>query len=157
MPGIKLKKMFSVKKSRRAVARSKYGESAAKAEKLKNPDDEPPFYIRGIKAASRDEYWVSLELERIEKKYGISWEYQKPVNGGREIAGGNVIDFLVHTPGMDTILEPMGRPWHSGVNEDRYQMEHVAQQMNAILWAWFTDETPSRELTAMKVREGLGV
>ena len=67
---------------------------------------------------------MSLALEKIEQSTGWTWEYQVPVFGGRDRAGGNVIDFIVHTPGMWTILDPIGSPWHTGAREDRYQMEN---------------------------------
>lgn len=128
-----------------------------RAEKLKNQEDVPPFFIRGIKAGSKDEYWVYLALLKIEEKTGWTWEYQKGVFGGRERQGGNVIDFLIHTPGMWTILDPMGRPWHTGSREDRYQMERVARRKNWNLIAWFTDQTPTRESVYSFLRNELHV
>ncbi|MCA9911886.1 MAG: hypothetical protein KC496_00990 [Anaerolineae bacterium] len=132
-------------------------ERAIRAEKITNPEDEPPFYVRGMKADSKDEYWVSLALEKIEQSTGWTWEYQVPVFGGRDRAGGNVIDFIVHTPGMWTILDPMGSPWHTGAREDRYQMENVARRKNWILIAWFTDQTPTRESVYQYLKNQLHV
>lgn len=130
------------------VARSPAGEQRSiRAEKLKNPEDIPPFYIRGQLADSKDEYWVSLWLEKFEKRTGIGWDYQYEVNGGRTRKGGNVVDFLVFTPGRWTLLDPMGKPWHTGHREDRYQMQNVARQRNWNLIAWLTDQTPTREMT----------
>lgn len=120
-------------------------ERSGRAEKLRNPEDKPPFFIRGQKAGSKDEYWVSLALERIEAITGWTWDYQVPVYGGRTRAGGNVVDFLIHTPGMWTFLDPMGRYWHSGHNEDRNQMQNVARRKKWRLIAWYTDQTPTRE------------
>lgn len=122
---------------------------------MKDARDEPPFYIRGQTAGSKDEYWVSLALEKIEKDTGWTWEYQVPVYGGRNRRGGNVIDFLVHTPGMWTMLDPMGRVWHTGSREDRYQMLNVAQKKKWKLIAWFTDQTPSKELVLSFLRSQL--
>ena len=112
--------------------------------KLKDPTDQPPFFIRGQQADSKDEYWVSLALEKIEKATGWGWDYQVPVYGGR-MRGGNVIDFLIYTPGMWTMLDEMGRYWHTGHKEDRNQMENVARRKHWRLIAWFTDETPTKE------------
>lgn len=141
---IKQPKLFKPVNAARGIAIPEV--AFPKAEVLKNPEDEPPFYIRGVLAGSKDEYWCSLNLDRIQERTGWEWDYQVPVNGGRSRSGGNVIDFLIYTPGRWTILDPMGRPWHTGRREDRYQMENVARQKNWELIAWFTDQTPTREI-----------
>ena len=133
------------------------GGKSLKAEVLKDPKDEPPFFIRGVEADSKDEYWCSINLEKIEKITGWTWEYQVSVYGGRDRAGGNVVDFIVHTPGMWTMLDPMGRPWHTGAREDRYQMQNVARRKNWTLIAWFTDQTPTRESVYQFLRRELHV
>lgn len=123
---------------------------------IEDADEQGPFFIRGQKAESKDEYWVSLALEKIEEATGWGWEYQVPVYGGR-MRGGNVIDFLVYTPGRWTMLEPMGRYWHTGANEDRSQMEKVARRKKWILIAWFTDETPTRDSVLTMLRREMNV
>lgn len=126
--------------------KSPFGRRASsRAVKLRDEAETGPFFIRGEKAGSKDEYWVSLFLEWLTKNHGINWEYQYSVYGGRRIRGGNVIDFLVYTPGRWTVLDPMGRVWHSGHREDRYQMENVCRKRNWKLIAWYTDQTPSKE------------
>src|SRR3990172_3392310 len=84
-------------------------QGSVRAEKLRNPEDKPPFYIRGQKAKSKEEYWISLWAEIFEEKTGITWDYQVSVYGGRTRPNGNVVDFLFDTPGMKTMLEPMGK------------------------------------------------
>lgn len=147
-------KYFSFKQRRAGTPKS---ERAIRAESLRNPEDEPPFYIRGMKAGSKDEYWVSLALDLIEARTGWTWEYQVPVFGGRERAGGNVIDFIVHRPGRWVMIDPMGRPWHTGANEDRYQMERVARRKNWDLIAYFTDQVTTREMVYQYLRAELHV
>lgn len=151
---IKQKKYF---RFGRRVASPTPPSRSLKAEKLKDPKDEPPFYIRGMKAASKDEYWCSINLDRIEKITGWTWEYQVPVNGGRSVAGGNVVDFLIHTPGMWTMLDPMSPYHHTGHHEDRYQMENVARKKKWILIAWFTDEVNTLEMQYQYLRQKLHV
>jgi hypothetical protein len=155
--------MFDVKKPKKLF---KFGRRATvakpvfrsiRAEKLKDEKDLPPWFIRGIKAGSKEEYWCSIVLEEIEAETGWSWEFQVPVYGGRTRAGGNVIDFLIHTPGMWTMLDPMGRYWHAGHKEDRYQMERVARKKNWRLVAWYTDETPTLEIMRSFLRRNLNV
>lgn len=120
-------------------------QKSTRAPKLKDPGETGPWFIRGIKAGSKDEYWTSLALDRIQKKTGWEWEYQYPVHGGRRRRGGNVIDFLVKTPGRWTMLDPMGRYWHTGHREDRKEMQNVAREKRWNLIAWFTDQTPTKD------------
>lgn len=128
-----------------------------KAEQLKDPKDEPPFFIRGIKAASKEEYWASLALMRLEESSGLRWEYQVPVFGGRTRAGGNVVDFIVYVGARVVWLDPMGRYFHTGRNEDRMQMMDAARKKGAELLAWFTDETPTKEIMYTFLKGHLGV
>lgn len=155
---------FKKKKEKKIFAFAKIGGSTPKGKKrsvrapmLRNQEDRPPFFVRGRKAGSRDEYWVSLALDKIQEETGWEWEYQVPVFGGRTRAGGNVVDFLIHTPGMKTILDPMGRYWHSGIHEDQSEMINVARRKKWKLIAWFTDETPTRERTYLFLRDKLNV
>lgn len=148
-------KLFKFYHGQTSVMKPK--DRSVRAKKIRNEEDRPPFFIRGRKAGSKDEWWVSLALERIEKETGWAWEYQVPVYGGRTRAGGNVVDFLIHTPGRKTMLDPMGRYWHTGHNEDQSEMIHVARRKNWILIAWFTDETPTRERVYTFLRDKLNV
>ncbi len=137
----------------RKVARQKI----FKVPVLKDPEDQPPFFIRGILAGSKEEYWCSLALERIERDEGIGWDYQVPIYGGREVSGGLVIDFVVYTPGRRSWVSPMGRYWHTGVHEDRFREIDAAQKHNVNLVAFFTDEIPTKEITYTFLRNKLGV
>lgn len=128
-----------------------------RAEQLRDPADEPPFFIRGIKAGSKEEYWVSLALNRIQESEGWNWEYQVPIYGGRTIAGGLVIDFILYTPLQVTWISPMGRFWHTGHNEDRMKEIDAARKKNARLIAFFTDEIPTKEITYIFLKGKLGL
>lgn len=130
---------------------------SVRAIKLVDPKERGPWFIRGIKAGSRDEWWVSLFCDWLEQHQGWGWDYQVPVYGGRTRPGGNVVDFLIHTPGRATALDPMGRYWHTGAREDRMQMMHVARRKGWNLIAWFTDETPTKDATWTYLRRQLHV
>lgn len=131
--------------------------SYQRAQKLKAPADEPPFWIHGIQAGSKEEYWCSLALDRIQASEGIGWDYQVPIYGGREVSGGLVIDFVVYTPGRRTWVSPMGRYWHTGIHEDRFREIDAAQKHGVNLIAFFTDEIPTKEITYIFLRNKLGV
>ena len=71
--------------------------------------DEPIGQIQGQTPDSKQEWWVAKALNRI----GIPYTYQYPVNGGRQ-RGGYMIDFLVQTEPLATMVEPVGNHWHTG-------------------------------------------
>ena len=71
--------------------------------------DEPIGQIQGQTPDSKQEWWVAKALNRI----GIPYTYQYPVNGGRQ-RGGYMIDFLVQTVPLATMVEPVGNHWHTG-------------------------------------------
>lgn len=128
-----------------------------KAEKLRDTKDLPPFFIRGIKAGSKEEYWISIALDKIQQQEGYGWDYQVPIYGGRQIAGGLVIDFVVYTPGRRTWISPMGRYWHTGIHEDRMQEINAALKQGVNLIAFFTDELTGKEMTTPFIKKKLGL
>lgn len=149
----KKKKLFRLSENRRPRVNS----PSARVPVLKDETDKPPFYVRGMQADSKEEYWCALALEKIQEKTGWTWEYQVPVNGGRELRGGNVVDFLIHTPGRETILDPKGRYWHTGIHEDQSQMQNVARKKGWRLIEWFTDETPTKDSVYIFLLRELGL
>jgi hypothetical protein len=72
-------------------------------------DNEQIGYIQGQAPDSKEEWWISKALDRL----GLSYTYQYPVNGGRQ-RGGYLIDFVVHTVPLWTMIEPEGNHWHTG-------------------------------------------
>lgn len=122
---------------------------------IKDPAEEPPYFVRGEQAASKDEYWMGLAMEKIEKLTGWGWDYQVPVYGGRTRRGGQVVDFLLYTPGRWTVIDVKGRYWHTGHHEDSRDIEDVCRKRNWNLIGWFTDETPSKELVYQRLRQEL--
>lgn len=150
------KKLFTFSKGNRTVL-PKERQRSQRAQKIVDQKDLPPWYIRGIKAGSKEEYWCSIVLAEIEEQTGWGWEFQVPVFGGRDRAGGNVVDFLIYTPGMWTMLDPKGRYWHTGIHEDQDQMRNVARRKKWNLIEWFTDETPTLEIMRQFLRDKLNV
>jgi hypothetical protein len=124
---------------------------------LKDPKDQPPFFIRGISAGSKEEYWCSLALDKIQEREGYGWEYQVPIYGGRGVSGGLVIDFVVYTPVRVSWVSPMGKYWHTGKHEDRMQEINAAKKKGANLIAFFTDEIPTKEITHLFLKRKLGL
>lgn len=145
------KKAFKISRGRQV----RLGRDKPKAEKLQDPAEIPPFFILGEQAGSKDEYWVSLALEKIQELTGWTWEYQVPVDGGRRRRGGQVVDFLLNTPGRKTIIDVRGKYWHTGARDDLRDIEDVARKRNWALIGWFTDETPSKEAVYQKLKQEL--
>jgi hypothetical protein len=80
-----------------------------KLPKPKAVEEEPIGLIQGQTPDSKEEWWISRALDRLKLPY----TYQYPINGGRQ-RGGYLIDFLVHTVPLATIIEPIGNHWHTG-------------------------------------------
>lgn len=89
----------------RRMARPKLEKSNFEA----TPIDEPMGLIQGQTPDSKEEWWVYKALVRI----GIEFTYQYPVQGGRT-RGGYLVDFVVMTVPLATMIEPIGNHWHTG-------------------------------------------
>lgn len=146
-------KAFKIGRGRTATTRGIFRRS----ERLKDPKDIPPFFIRGVKAGSKEEYWISLALDRIQKAEGYGWDYQVPIYGGRNVAHGLVIDFVVYTPGRRTWISPQGRYWHTGIHEDRLDELNAARKKNVNYIVFFTDEIPTKEIAYTFIKNKLGL
>jgi len=76
-------------------------------------DEELPEYIQGKTAGSKLEARVALALEY----YDIDYIYQYNFNGGNQIRGGQVIDFIAKTVPIWTPIYVQGEYWHSKKQE----------------------------------------
>lgn len=101
-------------------------ETPAREEK---PEEEPIGLIQGQVPDSKEEWWIARALDRLKLPY----TYQYPVNGGRA-RGGYLIDFLVHTAPLATMIEPEGNHWHTGElgSDDRKRDADVENLMQDI-------------------------
>lgn len=93
------------------------------------PEDEPIGIIQGQVPDSKQEWWISRALDRL----GLSYTYQYPVNGGRQ-RGGYMVDFVVHTTPLATMIEPIGNHWHTGElgSDDKKRQADVESAMQDI-------------------------
>ena len=84
--------------------------------------------IHGQKAGSKPEWNVAIALVRL----GWSFDYQLSYFGGRTIAGGMVLDFLVSTLPDPTPIFVQGEYWHSGARQevDALQLANMRQQFS---------------------------
>ena len=127
---------------------------------LKPPQDDDDLRVymvtdkRGrTTKASKNEYFVALALETI----GLEFQFQLSVAGGRQLAFGIVLDFLVDTAPLPTPLWVHGEYWHMGAKrkKDLRQQDIVKEYMaGGILepveiWGLESD-TASRALSAVR-------
>lgn len=75
--------------------------------------------IHGNTPGSVEEWRTAVALD----KYGWDYDYQVSYFGGRRVAGGQVIDFIVRTLPLQTPLQVYGRYWHGSAEaeKDRWQ------------------------------------
>lgn len=108
-----------------------------------HPDDPDNIIgiIQGQQPDSLQEWWISRALDRLK----MSYTYQYPINGGRA-RGGYLVDFVVNTVPLATMIEPVGNHWHTGElgADDRKRQADVEEAMKdfcrtPILLLWIPD------------------
>ena len=127
-----------------------------KPPRAENEQDEPIGMIQGQVPDSKEEWWISKALDRI----GIPYQYQYPVNGGRA-RGGYMVDFVVQTVPLATMIEPIGNHWHTGElgADDKKRQADVENAMQdvaktPILNLWIPDMI-DEETVFKRLREEL--
>jgi hypothetical protein len=127
-------------------------------EKLPKPkavEEEPIGLIQGQTPDSKEDWWIARALDRLK----LSYTYQYPVNGGRA-RGGYMIDFVVHTVPLWTMVEPVGNHWHTGElgADDKKRQADVESLMQdvartPILNLWIPDLTDRETVFQRIARE----
>lgn len=140
------KKNAFMKTRRAARGKTPFG----KAKPLQFP--EPAHIIQGEPAGSKEEWYTAQALERL----GWQYAYQYSVMGGRSVRGGQVIDFLVYTPGKWTIVDVLGTYWHTGKNEDRLSIQKVVASKGWRLVEAWDYNVPSIDEAVSFLRAQLG-
>jgi hypothetical protein len=77
---------------------------------FKQPDEDLRRYSIQGKRASSNEYWVGLALDELV----LGYIFQLSIMGGRSVAFGMVLDFMVETVPIPTPLWVQGDYWHQG-------------------------------------------
>jgi hypothetical protein len=113
--------------------------------------------IQGQKPGSIYEWRLAQAL----LKAGFAFDYQVAIYGGRQMRGGQVVDFLVHTVPLPTPVFADGEHWHEGsyTSEDRYKRAYLNASMGTAWNPWvsfFGPELHSVEAAYRAVRRALG-
>ena len=74
-----------------------------------------PVLIHGIVSTSKYENNYAQALE----KYKWEFEYQVSLFGGRNVAGGTVVDFIVYSVPLPTPVYVGAEYWHTGERAER--------------------------------------
>lgn len=122
----------------------------ARPAKISNP--EPAHIIHGMQAGSKEEWYTSRALDKL----GFEYAYQYQIDGGRSVRGGQVLDFLVYTPGKWTIVDVLGTYWHTGKHEDRLSIQKVVVEKKWRLVEAWDYNVPSVEAAISFLRPRLG-
>lgn len=83
----------------------------------------PSPAIQGIPSQSSAEVTVAQALDY----YQLSYTYQYPLFGGTQLAGGEVIDFMVWTTPRATPVEVQSLYWH-GPNKQADELKYALLQ-----------------------------
>jgi hypothetical protein len=144
-------KAFTFPKEKAAKVKSQL----PKARRIKEQKAGPPWFVQGQDATSI-EYNTSIALERL----GLEYQFQYYVGGGRRLRGGQVLDFMVYTPGRNTWLNVHGRYWHTGIHNDELdsqKLEQLALQKNAIYKILWEEDCLTIDLALRWVNQNLSV
>jgi len=127
----------------------------AKPEIVSTPEQLPTI-IQGQVAGSKEEARVAVALDYLKFEY----KYQYQLFGGRNVRGGQVLDFLVLVAPKPVPLFVNGRYWH-GTNqhgkEDELKLAAVeAIQGFDVPLVWWDDELTSVDDAISMARKDLG-
>lgn len=132
-----------------------------KASPYPKPEKQAELPIREVQGKmpdSRQEYYVALALDRLQLPY----TFQYSIDGGTRIRGGQVLDFLVHTRPLATVLEIYGSYWHEdeATIADALQEQRVKDYFGGSIQykvIWEQDLQTPDEAYATVRREFIGI
>jgi hypothetical protein len=119
--------------------------------------DERPELIHGQEPGSLEELRTARALE----KYGWNYDYQVSYFGGRRIAGGIVLDFLVFTVPLPTPVPVYGSYWHGSRQAERDKLQELLLQASfhnqlAPMISFTEDMVDTQELADASVLKHFG-
>jgi hypothetical protein len=125
-------------------------------ERKAQADDAPVRYEVHGKRASSYEYYVSVALD----KFGLDYLFQVDYWGGRRLAGGMVLDFLVFTEPVPTPIFVQGAYFHQGERRsvDSFQaaqLQHLFHGQVRPALFWYNPDVSSIEAAERAVKRDI--
>lgn len=115
--------LFEVKKKRKQKKPVLPAQAKVFAGRTEISEDPPIGLIQGMVPDSVQEWRFGLALDRL----GHTYEYQKPINSGRRLRGGQVIDYwITSTVPWPTAAFIQGGFWHGRAKESEDKMKQNA-------------------------------
>lgn len=110
--------------------------------------------VQGQLPDSINEWYVALALDKLD----IPYHFQVPLNGGRSVRGGQVIDFVVFNPRPVPVFV-QGAYWHNIRTdaEDQLKQAEARAHYNTEPILLMEDETNTKDKALRAVREKVGV
>lgn len=103
--------------------------------------------------ATSNEYWVSQALDELKVEY----IFQMSIDGGRQMAFGLVLDFLLLTDPLPTPLWVHGDHWHTGsrkakdIRQQQIVDDYMHGQIAPAIEIW-GGESSSKEMAVIAIR-----
>jgi hypothetical protein len=115
-------------------------------------DYKPKTYMLGNKRATLNEYNLGLALDF----YQISYNFQVSYWGGRNLLGGQILDFVVFLP-KPTPVQVFGAYWHSAQlsAKDNLNLIRIEALLSTPAIIFWQDETETFEAAKAAVAKKL--
>jgi hypothetical protein len=81
--------------------------------------------VQGVMPGSKNEWYVALALEKL----NLEFMFQFSIMGGRNIRGGQVIDFVVFNPNAIPVFI-QGEYWHNAKKETEDMLKQAAAEQH---------------------------
>jgi len=106
--------------------------------------------IQGTIPGSKNEWYVAMALDKLK----IEYQYQVGIDGGKNVRGGQVIDFVAYLP-QPTPIFVQGEYWHNQKTETEDLLkfaaaENVYKRSPILLMG---DETDTKDKAFQVVRD----
>ena len=125
-PRCRMLKVFGKPFTKKGRKPAKAKQLSSRAQPINSDAEVLVTTIQGIAVGSKEEARTGMALDKL----GFKYYYQYSVDFGRQRIGGQVLDFLVKTPGKYTIVDVRGAYWHTGSKDDSLSIEEAAKKHN---------------------------
>jgi len=111
--------------------------------RVQTEDEDLPTIVHGYPVGSKEEARIAVAADQQGREYA----YQKSYFGGRDIRGGQVLDFLFYTKPKPTPLFVQGEYWHGRDSESDLKVAQFAHETSKFYNP--PVEVPASEITSV--------